>query len=85
MTEAASPAPVRAAATVVLLRESGARLEVLLTRRSAQLAFMGDLWVFPGGRLDAADRAPETLARVPDEDRRADRNADRTPHHVRPP
>ncbi len=71
MTEAASPAPVRAAATVVLLRESGARLEVLLTRRSAQLAFMGDLWVFPGGRLDAADRAPETLARVPDEDRAA--------------
>lgn len=48
----------------MLLRESAAGLEVLLTRRSAQLAFMGDLWVFPGGRLDPSDEAPETTARV---------------------
>ena len=59
-----SPVPIRPAATVVLLREQRSRLEVLLTRRSAQLAFMGDLWVFPGGRLDDADLAPETADRV---------------------
>lgn len=58
-------APAHPAATVVLLRESGPRLEVLLTRRSARLSFMGDLWVFPGGRLDEADLAAASLARVP--------------------
>jgi 8-oxo-dGTP pyrophosphatase MutT (NUDIX family) len=65
----AAAAPIRHAATVVLLREEGSRLEVLLTRRAAQLAFMGDVWVFPGGRLDDADLAPQTLARVLPADR----------------
>ncbi|QEC50714.1 NUDIX domain-containing protein [Baekduia soli] len=46
------PAP---AATVVLLRESGAGLEVLLLRRNARLAFHGGAWVFPGGRVDPGD------------------------------
>lgn len=59
-----APVPIRPAATVVLLREQRSRLEVLLTRRSAQLAFMGDVWVFPGGRLDEADVSPETAGRV---------------------
>lgn len=46
------------AATVVLLREDAndaARFEVLLLRRSSQLAFYGGAWVFPGGRIDAQD------------------------------
>ena len=64
-----APVPIRHAATVVLLRETRAGLEVLLTRRAAQLAFMGDLWVFPGGRLDEADFAPNTIARVLPADR----------------
>lgn len=68
---AAPPVPIRSAATVVLLREPDSRLEVLLTRRSAQLAFMGDLWVFPGGRLEPADLAPDSLARVPSADHAA--------------
>ncbi|HEX7374566.1 MAG TPA: NUDIX domain-containing protein [Steroidobacteraceae bacterium] len=59
-----APVPIRAAATVVLLRETAARLEVLLTRRSAQLSFMGDVWVFPGGRLDESDVAAATLQRI---------------------
>ena len=46
------PAP---AATVVLLREASAALEVLLLRRNSQLAFHGGAWVFPGGRIDAGD------------------------------
>ena len=43
------------AATVVLLRQHGDRCEVLLVQRSARLSFHGGAWVFPGGRLDAAD------------------------------
>jgi 8-oxo-dGTP pyrophosphatase MutT (NUDIX family) len=55
---------MRAAATVLLLRESAGELEVLMMRRGAGLAFMAGMWVFPGGRLDAADASPETLARL---------------------
>jgi 8-oxo-dGTP pyrophosphatase MutT (NUDIX family) len=60
---AASPA-----ATVVLIRSvpEAAGLEVLLLRRSGQLAFYGGAWVFPGGRIDGADgdgSDPERAAR----------------------
>lgn len=46
------PAP---AATIVLLRPAVAGREVLLLRRPLQSAFAPDTWVFPGGRVDAAD------------------------------
>jgi 8-oxo-dGTP pyrophosphatase MutT (NUDIX family) len=46
------------AATVVLLRDRGAELEVLLLRRNSQLAFHGGAWVFPGGRIDPIDAGP---------------------------
>jgi 8-oxo-dGTP pyrophosphatase MutT (NUDIX family) len=49
------PVPVRPAATVILLRDGLDGLEVLLLRRSAELAFHGGSWVFPGGRVDAED------------------------------
>ncbi|HEX4346244.1 MAG TPA: NUDIX domain-containing protein [Vicinamibacterales bacterium] len=49
------PAP---ASTVVLLRDAPAGLEVFMVRRHEQLAFMGGAYVFPGGRVDAADRGP---------------------------
>jgi 8-oxo-dGTP pyrophosphatase MutT (NUDIX family) len=45
-----------AAATVVLLREHDDDVQVLLTRRSDSLEFMGGVWVFPGGKVDAVDR-----------------------------
>ena len=45
------------AATVVLLRDGEAGLEVLLARRSSKLAFHGGAWVFPGGRIDPGDYA----------------------------
>jgi 8-oxo-dGTP pyrophosphatase MutT (NUDIX family) len=52
------PAP---AATVILLRHP---YEVLMVRRNPDLAFMGGFWVFPGGRVDAADHgSPEQAAR----------------------
>ncbi|MCH9675446.1 MAG: NUDIX domain-containing protein [Gammaproteobacteria bacterium] len=43
------------AATVVLIRDTADRPEVLLLRRNAQLAFHGGSWVFPGGRIDPED------------------------------
>ncbi|MDQ3034599.1 MAG: NUDIX hydrolase [Myxococcota bacterium] len=56
--------PPRAAATVVLLRDADAGLEVFLVRRTKGAAFMGGAYVFPGGKLDAADADPSLLARV---------------------
>ncbi len=51
------------AATVLLLRDSGDGLQVLLTKRAAGLSFMGGLWVFPGGRMEPSDLSPELAAR----------------------
>ena len=53
----------RPAATVVLLRPGAGGMEVLLTRRPASMAFAGDLFVFPGGRVDDADSDPRIVAR----------------------
>jgi 8-oxo-dGTP pyrophosphatase MutT (NUDIX family) len=46
----------RDAATLILLDRSGATPKVLLGRRHTRHAFMPDVFVFPGGRLDPADR-----------------------------
>jgi 8-oxo-dGTP pyrophosphatase MutT (NUDIX family) len=45
----------RQAATVILLRGGGEALEVLLVRRTPQARFMGGVWVFPGGAVDAGE------------------------------
>jgi 8-oxo-dGTP pyrophosphatase MutT (NUDIX family) len=45
----------RSAATVVLLRDGDAGLEVLLTRRTLRARFMAGAWVFPGGAVDPGD------------------------------
>jgi 8-oxo-dGTP pyrophosphatase MutT (NUDIX family) len=47
--------PVRDAATVVLLRDAEAGLEVFLIKRSGLSDVLGGAYVFPGGKLDAAD------------------------------
>src|SRR6187402_1831496 len=49
------PAVPRPAATVVLLRPGPDGPEILLTQRPASMAFAGDLFVFPGGRVDDDD------------------------------
>lgn len=51
------PAPTRAAATVLLLRDTDQGFEVLLTRRSQTASFAPGAYVFPGGKVDAADTA----------------------------
>ena len=49
------PAVARPAATVVLVREGAGGPEVLLLRRNRATGFVPGAWVFPGGRVDAAD------------------------------
>jgi 8-oxo-dGTP pyrophosphatase MutT (NUDIX family) len=48
---------VRDAATVALLRDASAGLEVYLLQRSSAAVFSPSAHVFPGGALDDADRA----------------------------
>src|ERR1700734_3925541 len=49
----AEPTPARQAASVILLRGGEQRLEVLLVKRTPHARFMGGVWVFPGGAVDA--------------------------------
>lgn len=48
--EAAVP---RQAASIVVLRGGDAALELLLVQRTPAARFMGGVWVFPGGAVDA--------------------------------
>jgi glyoxylase-like metal-dependent hydrolase (beta-lactamase superfamily II)/8-oxo-dGTP pyrophosphatase MutT (NUDIX family) len=50
-----TPAALRPAATVLLLRDSPQGIEVLMTRRSMTASFAPGAYVFPGGGIDAAD------------------------------
>jgi len=43
------------AATVIVLRDARAYPEILLLHRNPELAVQGNVWVFPGGRLEPAD------------------------------
>jgi 8-oxo-dGTP pyrophosphatase MutT (NUDIX family) len=47
------PVPARQAASVILLRGGAERLELLLVKRTPHARFMGGVWVFPGGAVDA--------------------------------
>ncbi|GAB3604146.1 NUDIX domain-containing protein [Microbacterium aureliae] len=58
------------AATLVLARDGRAGAEVLLLRRPDRGSFPGG-WVFPGGRLEAADEDPAAPADVEAAARRA--------------
>ncbi|MGA1270770.1 MAG: hypothetical protein ACO3V7_04280, partial [Burkholderiaceae bacterium] len=49
------PIAPKPAATVLLLRDSEAGLEVLMTRRSTKASFAPGAFVFPGGVVDQAD------------------------------
>lgn len=46
----------------MLLRDADPGLEVLLLRRSTRAGFVPDMYVFPGGRVDASDADPALLA-----------------------
>ncbi|GAB5450704.1 MAG: NUDIX hydrolase [Halioglobus sp.] len=49
------PEPVYPSATVVLVRDGDAGLEVLLVQRANAVKHMGGMWVFPGGKVEEAD------------------------------
>lgn len=49
--------PAIPAATVIPIRDTAAGLEALMLRKNSKIAF-GGMWVFPGGRVDDADRDP---------------------------
>ncbi len=54
--------PPRDAASLVMLREGAQGLEVLLMRRHVNSSVLGGAYVFPGGKVDAADAGADTLA-----------------------
>jgi len=47
--------PIRPAASVILARDADPGFEILMLRRTAQAAFAGGMYVFPGGRVDGDD------------------------------
>jgi 8-oxo-dGTP pyrophosphatase MutT (NUDIX family) len=63
--EAATPRP---AASVIVLRGGGERLELLLVRRTPAARFMGGVWVFPGGAVDAGEDEVDAALRELEEE-----------------
>ena len=47
--------PIRPAASVILARDTNPGFETLMLRRTADAAFAGGMYVFPGGRVDGDD------------------------------
>ena len=47
--------PIKPAATVMLLRDAADGVEVFMLRRTHNAVFAGGMYVFPGGKVDAAD------------------------------
>ncbi|MGK2939968.1 MAG: NUDIX hydrolase [Solirubrobacteraceae bacterium] len=56
--------PARQAASIILLRGGNETLELLLVQRTPQARFMGGVWVFPGGAVDAHEGEGDTAHRV---------------------
>lgn len=55
------------AATLVVWRDGPAKPEILVVERSASMAFAAGAIVFPGGRIDAADRVLAEACGKPDQ------------------
>jgi 8-oxo-dGTP pyrophosphatase MutT (NUDIX family) len=65
--EAYNPGPAtlpRQAASVILLRGGAEDLQVLLVKRTPYARFMGGVWVFPGGAVDAGEGDGDEAHRV---------------------
>lgn len=56
------PAVPRDSATVIVVRDGAAGLEVFMLERHLRSDFAGGAYVFPGGTLDEADSSPEMAA-----------------------
>src|SRR4051812_23713286 len=68
LNESGEPTPPRLAATVVVLRGGGERLEVLMGQRTPKARFMGGAWVFPGGSVDGEEELRATAVREVEEE-----------------
>jgi 8-oxo-dGTP pyrophosphatase MutT (NUDIX family) len=79
----AVPVEPRAAATIVLLRDGAAGMELLLMRRSRKAGFVPGAYVFPGGRVDNSDALPAVVSLLDDLD--PDTARDRLEHEGEPP
>jgi len=58
------PVRPRQAASVILLRGGSEELELLLVKRTPEARFMGGVWVFPGGAVDAEEGAGDEAHRL---------------------
>ena len=58
-------APIRDAATVILVRNAETSPSVLMGQRGANAAFMPDKFVFPGGAVDALDAEVPLASELP--------------------
>lgn len=54
----------RQAASVIVLRGGSDTLELLLVRRTERARFMGGVWVFPGGAVDAHEGEGDAAHRL---------------------
>lgn len=65
--EGARTGPVRprSAASLIVVRKSGGVAQVLLGRRVSRHRFLPNVFVFPGGRLDADDHLTEPVRHLP--------------------
>ena len=50
-----APTTPRQSASLILVRDGGRDLELLLVRRNPAQRFMGGFWVFPGGAVDGGE------------------------------
>ncbi|WP_205697147.1 NUDIX domain-containing protein [Conexibacter sp. SYSU D00693] len=59
-----APVTPRQSASVILLRGGADALELLLVQRTPEARFMGGVWVFPGGAVDAGEGEGDEAHRV---------------------
>lgn len=64
MTSTSGSVPPKPSATILLLRDCGAEMQVLMVVRHHQIDFASGALVFPGGKVDPRDHAPEVRART---------------------
>ena len=64
MNDEPGPPPPRASATVILVRDGDAGLEVLLVRRTPEARVLAGVWVFPGGVVARDDGHDEPAYRA---------------------
>ncbi|MHA3977625.1 NUDIX hydrolase [Halovulum sp. GXIMD14794] len=67
MSDSISDQPIRDAATLVLVRRIEGTPHVLMGQRGKGAIFMPGKFVFPGGRVDAADAAVPLARPLPDD------------------